>query len=150
MNICSYSPTKYLDDKGYNDRLRFLFKNVCYLMGAGAPGGGTVTSVGLSMPSAFSVAGSPVTTSGTLAVTGAGTTSQYIRGDGSLATYGAIPLSSIVAATATNDIDNTNYPQIWRWNGFSQYGLSLGATTTAALNQSSLFSSFTDFSLLRL
>ncbi|HLI30104.1 MAG TPA: hypothetical protein VKV79_03260, partial [Terriglobia bacterium] len=31
-------------------------------------GGGTVTSVGLSMPSEFSVTGSPVTTSGTLSV----------------------------------------------------------------------------------
>jgi len=48
---------------------------------------GTVTSVGLSMPSAFNVASSPITTSGTIAVTGAGSTSQYIRGDGSLATY---------------------------------------------------------------
>ena len=38
------------------------------------------------MPAAFSVASSPVTTSGTLTVTGAGTTSQYIRGDGTLAT----------------------------------------------------------------
>ena len=47
---------------------------------------GTVESVGLSMPAAFSVASSPVTTSGTLTVTGAGTTSQYIRGDGTLAT----------------------------------------------------------------
>lgn len=50
-------------------------------------GTGTVTSVGLTMPSAFSVANSPVTGAATLAVTGAGTTSQYIRGDGSLATY---------------------------------------------------------------
>lgn len=50
-------------------------------------GTGTVTSVGLSMPAAFSVANSPVTSSGTLTVTGAGTTAQYIRGDGSLATY---------------------------------------------------------------
>lgn len=49
--------------------------------------GGTVTSVGLTMPSAFSVASSPVTTSGTLAVTGAGTVSQYVRGDGSLANF---------------------------------------------------------------
>lgn len=49
-------------------------------------GSGTVTSVGLSMPSAFTVGGSPVTGAGTLAVTGAGTTAQYIRGDGSLAT----------------------------------------------------------------
>jgi hypothetical protein len=46
-----------------------------------------VTSVGLTMPSAFSVAGSPILTSGTLAVTGAGTTSQYVRGDGSLANF---------------------------------------------------------------
>ena len=48
---------------------------------------GTVTSVGLTMPSAFSVASSPITTSGTLAVTGAGTVSQYVRGDGSLANF---------------------------------------------------------------
>lgn len=55
---------------------------------ASASGGsGTVTSVGLSMPSGFSVAGSPVTGSGTLAVTGAGTTGQVILGDGSLGTF---------------------------------------------------------------
>ena len=49
--------------------------------------GGSVTSVGLSMPSAFTVSGSPVTTAGTLAVSGAGTTDQYIRGDGTLANF---------------------------------------------------------------
>lgn len=49
--------------------------------------GGTVTSVGLSMPSAFTVTNSPVTTTGTLTVAGAGTASQYIRGDGVLATF---------------------------------------------------------------
>lgn len=48
-----------------------------------------VSSVGLSMPSAFSVANSPITGSGTIAVTGAGTVSQYIRGDGSLADFPA-------------------------------------------------------------
>jgi hypothetical protein len=48
---------------------------------------GTVTSVGLTMPSAFSVANSPITSSGTLAVTGAGTSAQYIRGDGQLANF---------------------------------------------------------------
>jgi hypothetical protein len=48
---------------------------------------GTVTSVGLTMPSAFSVANSPITTSGDIAVTGAGTVSQYVRGDGSLANF---------------------------------------------------------------
>jgi len=44
-------------------------------------------SVGLSMPSAFSVANSPLTSNGTLAVTGAGTSSQYVRGDGQLANF---------------------------------------------------------------
>lgn len=49
-------------------------------------GTGTVTSVDLSMPSAFTVTGNPITTSGTLTVTGAGTSSQYIDGTGSLST----------------------------------------------------------------
>ena len=46
--------------------------------------GGTVSSVGLSMPSAFTVTNSPVTTTGVLTVTGAGTTSQFIDGTGAL------------------------------------------------------------------
>jgi hypothetical protein len=53
----------------------------------GGGGSGTVTSVGLTMPAAFSVSGSPVTSSGTLAVSGAGTTDQYVRGDGTLANF---------------------------------------------------------------
>ena len=57
-----------------------------------------VTSVGLSMPSAFTVSSSPITTSGTISVIGAGTTSQYIRGDGSLANF---PTSSGGGATAS-------------------------------------------------
>jgi hypothetical protein len=48
---------------------------------------GTVTSVDLSMPNAFTVTNNPVTTSGTLTVTGAGLVSQYIRGDGTLANF---------------------------------------------------------------
>jgi len=52
--------------------------------------GGSVTSVGLTMPAptnaAFSVSGSPVTTSGTLAVAANGTTDQYIDGTGALRT----------------------------------------------------------------
>jgi hypothetical protein len=39
------------------------------------------------MPSAFNVANSPITSAGTLAVTGAGTVSQYVRGDGTLANF---------------------------------------------------------------
>lgn len=60
---------------------------------SGGVGSGTVTSVGLSLPSAFNVTPSSITTSGTFAVTGAGTTLQYIRGNGTLATTdsGMIP-----------------------------------------------------------
>ena len=39
------------------------------------------------MPSAFTVTNSPVTSSGTLTVTGAGTTSQYVDGTGALQTF---------------------------------------------------------------
>jgi hypothetical protein len=48
---------------------------------------GTVTSVDLTMPSAFTVTGNPITTAGTLAVAGAGVATQYIRGDGQLANF---------------------------------------------------------------
>ena len=64
-----------------------------YLDGLGTPTPfpaiptGTVTSVDLSMPAAFSVSGNPVTTSGTLAVSAAGVATQYIRGDGQLANF---------------------------------------------------------------
>ena len=47
--------------------------------------GGAVTSVGLTMPAAFSVSNSPITGSGTIAVEATGTAAQYIRGDGTLA-----------------------------------------------------------------
>ena len=46
-----------------------------------------LTSVGLTMPAAFTVSNSPLTSNGMIAVTGAGTTAQYVRGDGTLATF---------------------------------------------------------------
>ena len=64
-----------------------------YLDGTGTPTlfptipTGTVTSVDLTMPAAFSVTGNPVTTSGTLSVAAAGVATQYIRGDGQLANF---------------------------------------------------------------
>ena len=65
---------------------------------------GSVTSVALTAPSAFNVSGSPITTSGTLAITGAGTTSQYINGAGSLTTFPS--LTGFVPYTgATNDLN---------------------------------------------
>jgi hypothetical protein len=79
-----------------NDSL-FKFKNgsetfLDTLGNGGSPGSG-LTSVGLSLPSAFTVTNSPLTSNGTLNVIGAGTTLQYIRGNGTLATTdtGMIP-----------------------------------------------------------
>jgi len=48
---------------------------------------GAVSSVGLTMPAAFTVSNSPITSAGTIAVTGAGNSSQYVRGDGTLADF---------------------------------------------------------------
>jgi len=58
---------------------------------------GSVTSVGLSMPTGFSVSGSPVTSSGTLAVTT--TLNGPLRGNGSGFTTGNIALGSEVSGT---------------------------------------------------
>jgi hypothetical protein len=64
-----------------------------YLDGLGTPTPfptiptGSVTSVDLTMPTAFSVTGNPITTSGTLAVSANGLSTQYIRGDGQLANF---------------------------------------------------------------
>ena len=65
-------------------------------------GYGTVTSVGLSMPSAFTVTNSPIITNGTLTVTGAGATSQYIDGTGALQTF---PSSGIILKGTASGTD---------------------------------------------
>jgi hypothetical protein len=68
------------------------------------PPGSDLNSVGLTMPAAFNVANSPLTSNGTIAVTGAGTTDQYIRGDGTLASFPS--LTGYVPYTgATADVD---------------------------------------------
>ena len=55
-------------------------------------GGGTVTSVGITETgNALTITNSPITSSGNINIAGAGTTSQYIRGDLSLATFPTIP-----------------------------------------------------------
>jgi hypothetical protein len=61
----------------------------------GGGGSGTVTSVGLTAPAAFTVVGSPITTSGTIAITAAGTSAQYVRGDGALTTFPTIPPAQV-------------------------------------------------------
>lgn len=59
---------------------------MAYWKGSGGAGAG-LTSVGISMPSGFTVTNSPLVANGTIAISGAGTTLQYIRGNGTLATF---------------------------------------------------------------
>jgi hypothetical protein len=67
-----------------------------------------LTSVGLSMPTAFNVTNTPLTANGTISVSGAGTTAQYVRGDGTLATFPA--LTGYVPYTgATTNVDLGEY-----------------------------------------
>ncbi len=60
-----------------------------------------VTSVGLSMPAAFTVTNSPVTQAGVLTVTGAGTAAQYINGLGNLVTFPTIPTPYVLPVATT-------------------------------------------------
>lgn len=73
---------------------------------SGGGGGGTVTSVALTTPAAFNVSGSPITTSGTLSISGAGTASQYVKGDGTL---GTTATSLPPSGSAGGDLSGT-YP----------------------------------------
>jgi len=63
-----------------------------------------VTSVGLSMPAAFTVANSPITQAGILAVTGAGTAAQYIDGTGALQTFTSYEKWILAGDTGVQDV----------------------------------------------
>jgi hypothetical protein len=102
------NPNTYVTTAASSSNVRSLWSGTCdsttYLRGDGscqAPpgtGGGTVNSVGLTAPSVFSVTGSPVTTTGTLALsfaTGQSANRFLASPDG---TTGAIALRAIVAA----------------------------------------------------
>lgn len=65
-------------------------------------GSGTVTSVGLSAPPAFNTSNTPVTTSGIISLTGAGTADQYITGQGFLATFPTGHIESVNGDTGPN------------------------------------------------
>lgn len=71
-------------------------------------GAGGVTSVGLAAPPAFTVSGTPVTGTGTLTFSGAGTAQQYIDGTGSLQTFPTIP-SVPTNIVETVDTQNGSY-----------------------------------------
>jgi hypothetical protein len=93
-----------------------------------APGG--VTSVGLSMPPAFSVAGSPVTGAGVLAVSAAGLATQYVRGDGQLANF----------PTTGGGGSSVSY----YLNGSINQG-TIGGSTYYQMSKTAIFGAGTDF-----
>lgn len=100
------------------------------ISGSGGGGSGTVTSVDLTMPSAFAVSGNPITTAGTLAVTGAGLDSQYIRGDGTLANF----------PTSTGGGSSISY----YLNG-SVTQLTIGGVTYYQMSKTPIFGAGTNF-----
>jgi hypothetical protein len=106
----------------------------------GGGGSGTVTSVGLSMPSAFSVSGSPITSAGTISVSGNGTALQYIRGNGTLATFDttAIPNFYIKARSLLSGTSPITYNTTTGAIGISN--ASASGTKGAATFSSSDFS----------
>ena len=94
--------------------------------------GGAVTSVGLTMPSAFAVSSSPVTGSGTISVTGAGNATQYIRGDGQLAT---LPTNGSGGGASVS----------YYLNGSINQG-TIGGVTYYEMNNTPIIGAGTDFS----
>jgi hypothetical protein len=110
-------------------------------------GTGTVTSVDLTMPSAFAVSGNPITTSGTLAVTGAGLASQYVRGDGTLANFpestgGGSSISYYLNGSITQlTISGTTYYQMSKTPVF---GAGTNFTRTSASGNGYVASFITD------
>jgi hypothetical protein len=101
INITNTSPDRIVVlNSGPNINVTGSYPNFTI---TGTASNGTVTSVGLSMPAAFSVSNSPITTSGTIAVTGAGTIAEYIRGDGSLAAFPSLA-GYVTNVTATSPI----------------------------------------------
>jgi len=64
---------------------------------------GSVTSVGQTHAgNAFTVGGSPITSSGTLAITMAGAASQYINGAGNLITFPTLTLGTVTSVTSSD------------------------------------------------
>lgn len=105
-----YSP---IINVGYENRVTYIKTNYdeTYIsLNYNVPGGGgigTVTSVGLTMPSAFNVTGSPVTDVGTFVVTGDGNSSQYIDGTGSLQNFPSTLESQDVIIEVRNNTGST-------------------------------------------
>lgn len=118
--------------------IRAMWSGSCdattFLRGDGAcaaAASGTVTSVGLSMPTGFSVAGSPVTSSGTLAVTT--TLNGVLHGNGSGFSASNVLLGSEVSGTlpvGNGGTGATTLTGLVLGNGTSPFTAYAGSTCT--------------------
>ena len=104
-----------------------------------------VTSVGLTMPSAFQVSGSPITTSGTIAVQGAGNSTQYIAGDGTLVTF---PVAG-QAGTLVTEVRNVSGATMTKGTVVYINGANLNKPTIAKARATSDATSARTFGLLQ-
>jgi len=95
----------------------------------GSPPTGGISSIGLIMPSAFTVTPATLTANGDFTVTGAGLISQYIRGDGTLGVFPTIGGGGGGSVYYLNG--NTSQGSI---GGTTMYQLSTAAGTGAAAN----------------
>ena len=105
-------------------------------LGTGGGGSGTVTSVAITAPSALSVTGSPITTSGTIAIAGAGAGTEYIDGTGALQTFPTIPSGTVTNVTGVSPIDSTGgaTPAISITDATTSLSGAMSATDKTKLN----------------
>ena len=105
-------------------------------------GGGSVTSVSQTHGgNAFTVGGSPVTSSGTLAITMAGNSTQYVNGAGDLITFPtipAVPFTSLTtigggAATLVSGVLNVPTPGASAFTSLTTTGTSGVSTLTSGV-----------------
>ena len=94
-------------DSTPGDKILYFWNGTSWVSTAGS--GGTVTSVAQTHAgNAFSVGGSPITGSGTLAITVVGNSNQYINGAGNLTTFPSIPQGDITAIVAGSGMTGLN------------------------------------------
>ena len=94
-------------DSSIGDKVLYFWNGTDWVSTAGS--GGTVTSVAQTHAgNAFSVGGSPITGSGTLAITVVGNSNQYINGAGNLTTFPSIPQGDITAIVAGSGMTGLN------------------------------------------
>ena len=104
-------------------------------------GGGTVTSVGLTVPSIFTVSGSPITTSGSLSFVWNGASTNFVLGNGTTVATSTYALASslssyLTTATASSTYQPlaTNLTSISALGNPSSNGYVLSSTTSGVMS----------------